>query len=73
VPRLADGRASAPTAAIFDGRTLHSSPESGARAGDDGAKRRKGSKVHRAVDTLGHLLALCVTLANAPPEFTFLG
>jgi len=35
VPRLADGRASAPTAAIFDGRTLHSSPESGAQSGDD--------------------------------------
>src|SRR5688500_11859613 len=39
-------------------------PESGARAGYDGAKRRKGSKVHLAVDTLGHLLALCVTAAD---------
>jgi hypothetical protein len=39
-------------------------PESGARAGYDGAKRRKGSKVHIAVDTLGHLLALHVTPAN---------
>ncbi|HZK66341.1 MAG TPA: IS5 family transposase, partial [Chloroflexota bacterium] len=38
--------------------------ESGARAGYDGAKRRKGSKVHMAVDTLGHLLALHVTPAN---------
>ncbi len=28
----------------------------------DGHKRRKGSKVHMAVDTLGHLLALLVTL-----------
>src|SRR6202012_5367614 len=35
-----------------------------ARAGYDGAKRRKGSKVHVAVDTLGHLLALHVTAAN---------
>ena len=53
-----------PTAAIFDGRTLQSTPESGARAGYDGAKRKKGSKVHIAVDTLGHLLALHVTPAN---------
>src|ERR1700675_3814594 len=34
------------------------------RAGCDGAKRKKGSKVHMAVDTLGHLLALHVTPAN---------
>jgi len=39
-------------------------PESGARAGYDGYKRKKGSKVHIAVDTLGHLLALKVTAAN---------
>jgi hypothetical protein len=38
--------------------------ESGPRAGYDGAKRSRGSKVHLAVDTLGHLLALCVTAAN---------
>jgi len=35
------------------------------RAGYDGAKRKRGSKVHLAVDTLGHLLALHVTPANA--------
>src|SRR6266516_2968085 len=52
-----------PSAAIFDSRTLQSSPQSGHRAGYDGAKRRKGSKVHLAVDTLGHLLALTVTPA----------
>jgi transposase len=62
--RLAKGRSEQPSAAIFDSRTLQSSPESGARAGYDGAKRRKGSKIHRAVDTLGHLLALHVTPAN---------
>lgn len=62
--RFAKGRNPAPTAAIMDGRTLQSSPESGARAGYDGYKRRKGSKVHIAVDTLGHLLALKVTAAN---------
>lgn len=64
VLRLAQGRAEAPSAVILDGRTLQSSPESGARAGYDGAKRRRGSKVHIAVDTLGHLLALRVTAAN---------
>ena len=62
--RLAAGRTEAPSAAIFDSRTLQSSPESGARAAYDGAKRRKGSKTHMAVDTLGHLLALYVTPAN---------
>ncbi len=49
---------------ILDARTIQSTPESGARAGDDGHKRRQGSKVHAAVDTLGHLLALLVTPAN---------
>ncbi len=58
------GRKGQPTAACIDSRTLQSTPESGARAGYDGAKRRKGSKVHIAVDTLGHLLALSVTPAD---------
>ena len=62
--RWAEGRADDPTAAILDGRTVQSTPESGARAGYDGYKRRKGSKVHLAVDTLGHLLALKVTPAD---------
>ena len=57
------GRMGQPTAMILDSRTLQSTPESGARGGYDGAKRRKGSKVHAAVDTLGHLLALHVTAA----------
>lgn len=63
--RTRAGRAAQPTAMILDSRTLQSTPESGARAGYDGAKRRKGAKVHAAVDTLGHLLALHVTPANA--------
>src|SRR5437868_6679064 len=62
--RMAQGRNAEPTAAIFDSRTMQSTPESGARAGYDGARRRKGSKVHIAVDTLGHLLALTVTPAD---------
>jgi transposase len=58
------GRKAQPTAMILDSRTLQSTPESSKRAGYDGAKRRKGSKVHAAVDTLGHLLALHVTAAD---------
>lgn len=64
VLRLLAGRHTEPSAVILDGRTLQSTPESGARAGYDGHKRKKGSKVHAAVDTLGHLLALKVTAAN---------
>jgi transposase len=63
--RLTQGREPQPSAAIFDGRTVQSSPESGARAGYDGHKKKNGSKTHVAVDTLGHLLALHVTAANA--------
>ena len=63
--RWADGRTAQPSAAIFDSATRQSTPESGHRAGYDGYKRKKGSKVHIAVDTLGHLLALIVTPANA--------
>ena len=64
VLRVAAGRAAQPTAAILDSRTLQSTPTSGARAGHDGAKRRKGAKVQAAVDTLGHVLAPRVTAAN---------
>jgi len=63
--RVAAGRTPEPTAVILDSRTLQSTPMSGARAAYDGAKRRKGSKIHIAVDTLGHLLALRVTPADA--------
>lgn len=62
--RIGGGRSAQPTASILDSRTLQSTPESGHRAGWDGAKRRKGSKVHLAVDTLGDLLAIHVTPAN---------
>lgn len=62
--RVAQGREPFPSAAILDSRTLQSTPESGHRGGYDGGKRKKGSKVHLAVDTLGHLLALHVTPAN---------
>jgi transposase len=62
--RVALGRDAQPSAVIFDGRTLQSTPESGARAGYDGHKRKRGSKTHMAVDTLGNLLAMVVTPAN---------
>jgi transposase len=62
--RLVVERSEEPSAVILDGRTVQSTPESGARAGYDGHKRKKGSKVHIAVDTLGHLLALRVTSAD---------
>lgn len=62
--RAAQGRHDQLSALILDGRTSQSSCESGSRAGYDGYKRRKSSKVHMAVDTLGHLVALTVTPAD---------
>ena len=59
--RLAAGRAEEPTAAIIDSRTLLSTLESGARAGYDGAKRKRGSKLSRAGQR--PLLALPATFA----------
>jgi transposase len=64
VLRVAAQKSAQPSALILDGRTLQSTPESGHHAGYDGYKRKKGSKVHAAVDTLSHLLALKVTVAN---------
>ena len=64
VLRVAAGRHPNPSAAVLDSRTVQSTPESGSRAGYDGHKRKNGSKVHAAVDTLGHLLALRVTAAS---------
>jgi hypothetical protein len=55
--RLAADRNEKPSAVIIDSRTLQSTPESG-------AKRKTGSKIHIAVDTLGHLLALHATPAD---------
>ena len=63
--REAAARMPQPRAVIRDSRTVQSTPESGAGAGFDGHKKRRGRKTHAAVDTLGHLLALVVTPANA--------
>ena len=62
--RLSAGNGAQLRPAIIDSRTLPSTPESGARAGYDGAKRKKGSKLYLAVDTPGHMLALHVTPAS---------
>ncbi len=48
--RLAQGRKANPPASILDGRTLQSTPESGERAGYDGAKRKRGSGVGNVTD-----------------------
>jgi transposase len=64
--RTAVGREPEPTAAIFDSRTLRSTPESGERAGYDGHKRTQGSKTHVATDTMGNPLALTVSPADEP-------
>jgi transposase len=64
VLRLAAGRDAEPSAAVLDSRALRSTPESGTRAGYDCAKCERGSKLHLAVDTLGHLLALRVAPAT---------
>jgi len=63
--RVAAGREPVPTAVILDRRTRQSTPMSGGRAAYDGAQRKRGSTIHGAVDTLGHLLALRVTPADA--------
>jgi transposase len=64
VLRVAQQRQGRPSAVILDGRTLQSTCESGPRAGYDGYKRKRGSKIHMAVDTLDHLLAVPITPAN---------
>jgi transposase len=62
--RLGKGTAEQSSAAICDSRMPQFTPESGGRAGYDGAKKRNGSKLHLAVATLGEFLALVVTPAD---------
>jgi len=64
VLRMAVEREPDPTAAVLDSRTLRSSPESGERAGYDGAKRKNGSKLHLGTDTMGYPLGVEATPAN---------
>ena len=62
--RVIAGRDATPRTAIIDSRTLQSTFERGAQSAYDGVKRRKRSKVHIAVDTLGQLFSLKVSAAN---------
>lgn len=64
IERILNDRDEEPSAVILDARTLQSTPESGGRAGYDGHKKKHGSKVHIAVDTLGNLLSVVITAAN---------
>ena len=64
VERILQDRDENPSAVILDGRTLQSTPESGSRAGYNGGKRKNGSTIHMAVDTLGNLLAVTITPGN---------
>ena len=52
-------------AAILDSQTVRSADQAGER-GYDAAKKTKGIKRHVLVDTLGLLLAVCVTPADVP-------
>ena len=58
---MALGRKEQPMAAS---RTLQLLPESVSRVGFDGYRKKKDSKVHMAVDTLGHLLVAVATPGN---------
>jgi transposase len=62
--RVAPGRRGPPSAVIRDGCTIHSTCEGGPRAGYDGYRCKRGSRINIAVDRLGQLLALHVTPAN---------
>jgi transposase len=62
--RLEQGEKAQASASIIDSRFAMSTPESGAHSAYNGAKKKSGMKVHAVVDTLGHLLTLCVSAGN---------
>jgi putative transposase len=59
------GKRGQPTAAILDSQTVRSADQAGER-GYDAGKQTKGIKRHVLVDTLGLLLAVCITPADVP-------
>jgi putative transposase len=59
------GKRTRPTAAILDSQSVRSADQAGER-GYDKAKNVKGIKRHILVDTLGLLLAVCITKADVP-------
>jgi len=62
--RRAHGRRSRPTAAILDSQSVKSAGHGGS-VGYDAGKRIKGRKRHLLVDTLGLILGVAITPANA--------
>ncbi|AJK45344.1 putative transposase IS4 [Burkholderia plantarii] len=69
--RVAQARQGPPGVVILDGHTLQSTCESGPRAGYDGYERKRGSKTHIAVDTLGRPLAVHITPADEQARAQF--
>ena len=71
IVRVLEGRSEDPrlylagwAASSWTAARCRAHPRSGGRAGYDGYKKKNGSKVHIAVDTLGNLLALKATAAS---------
>jgi len=63
--RKQEGKRSRPTACILDSQTVRSA-DHGGEVGYDAAKKTKGRKRHLLVDTLGLILGVWITVANAP-------